>query len=679
MFRKTISAILTMIIALSISGATQVFGTTAYAAQYDSYEYSPIPGFTVFTDEELALMQNRDVSAGVNETIGETDVVSWTVSQINFDKTAFIFTGYCRNAASLEGVGPIWGACDTINGKTIVTGTSFEGKDGVCFKAFLNGEPYAGGLQISVCQSPCAGVFLNSPDQIDNDGDSTFDELKAAGSGFCFQSRGVTADEDCVFRFNFNTDFFQVDWWSTDDEGVSHTEAIEGKPFDYYPISEANIAKISRINIIISYNDLSVGDKISIGDMNALFDTEIHTEKLRAQTDAFDALEERAYTAESYSDAAVLRGRADEVFASPDSFTQSQVDSLTRALKAAIASLKPMFLIKDKSILIAGFDWDEDQLDEMAAGGLCTDNSALDADTLPPDADIAIVVVANPNAGDTDGWNRFTNAVENDGILTAIGDPFAVYDGDLTTSDGIRFWIKLDLEDGNAPPSEIRVGLGSTQDGTYYECASCTVPDGEGYIGVPWSAFKSADDKADIHGSIGSLDYISIMMKDYSGVYYLSDLHAAVWSIAPANLDQLRQCISDYKAYMETLNASEYSPRAWSRALNAIAAGEALFDTYGVTDAECEAAIKSIREAVNRLVIVNPSIKKGDADYDGEITVADALTVLRWAAGLEGYVDFYPYLRVADIDLDSKITVSDALSILRVAAKLADESSLTQE
>ena len=66
--------------------------------------------------------------------------------------------------------------------------------------------------------------------------------------------------------------------------------------------------------------------------------------------------------------------------------------------------------------------------------------------------------------------------------------------------------------------------------------------------------------------------------------------------------------------------------------------------------------------------------KKGDMDGDGEITVSDALKVLRIAAKLaEPTAEDY---LIGDIDGDGEITVSDALKVLRVAAKLADEDSL---
>ncbi|MBR5769129.1 MAG: bacterial Ig-like domain-containing protein, partial [Clostridia bacterium] len=73
-------------------------------------------------------------------------------------------------------------------------------------------------------------------------------------------------------------------------------------------------------------------------------------------------------------------------------------------------------------------------------------------------------------------------------------------------------------------------------------------------------------------------------------------------------------------------------------------------------------------------VTVTKGVKRGDADGDGEITVADALVALRIAAKLR---DSTPeLLAVCDVDGDGEITVADALKILRVAAKLTDESAL---
>ena len=65
-----------------------------------------------------------------------------------------------------------------------------------------------------------------------------------------------------------------------------------------------------------------------------------------------------------------------------------------------------------------------------------------------------------------------------------------------------------------------------------------------------------------------------------------------------------------------------------------------------------------------------PGVNKGDADGDGEITVANALIALRIAAKLAPETP--EDVAVCDTDGDGAITVADALAILRVAAKLVD-------
>jgi len=65
-----------------------------------------------------------------------------------------------------------------------------------------------------------------------------------------------------------------------------------------------------------------------------------------------------------------------------------------------------------------------------------------------------------------------------------------------------------------------------------------------------------------------------------------------------------------------------------------------------------------------------PDYMKGDFDFDGKITVADALAALRIAARMaEETADS---ILIGDIDGDDAVTVADALAILRVAAKMAD-------
>lgn len=104
-------------------------------------------------------------------------------------------------------------------------------------------------------------------------------------------------------------------------------------------------------------------------------------------------------------------------------------------------------------------------------------------------------------------------------------------------------------------------------------------------------------------------------------------------------------------------------------------------DVYGhkwgkwntVKDATC--STPGIEE---RVCLLNPAHKEtrevpmgipGDMDSDEDITVADALMVLRIAAKLAD--ETKESLDIGDMDGDKRITVADALAILRIAAKLA--------
>ena len=69
---------------------------------------------------------------------------------------------------------------------------------------------------------------------------------------------------------------------------------------------------------------------------------------------------------------------------------------------------------------------------------------------------------------------------------------------------------------------------------------------------------------------------------------------------------------------------------------------------------------------------ITANILPGDADGNGEVTVADALVSLRAAVGLTEATP--ELLAVCDVDGDGEITVSDALRILRAAAGLVDRA-----
>lgn len=87
---------------------------------------------------------------------------------------------------------------------------------------------------------------------------------------------------------------------------------------------------------------------------------------------------------------------------------------------------------------------------------------------------------------------------------------------------------------------------------------------------------------------------------------------------------------------------------------------------FTITDGRTEVTVN--------FTIVETAYMKGDFDFDGEISVNDALRALRIAAKLAEETP--EAIAIGDVDGDGEISVNDALMILRVAAKLADQSSL---
>ena len=114
------------------------------------------------------------------------------------------------------------------------------------------------------------------------------------------------------------------------------------------------------------------------------------------------------------------------------------------------------------------------------------------------------------------------------------------------------------------------------------------------------------------------------------------------------------------------------APKAsWKTATSATLDGvEYVKDTDITTVGEHTLVVTNDNVVVTiNFTVVDTSFTPGDMDGDGEITVADALNVLRIAAKLAEETP--EALRIGDMDGDGEITVSDALRVLRIAAKLA--------
>ena len=117
---------------------------------------------------------------------------------------------------------------------------------------------------------------------------------------------------------------------------------------------------------------------------------------------------------------------------------------------------------------------------------------------------------------------------------------------------------------------------------------------------------------------------------------------------------------------------AEGAPKAsWKKATSATLDGEEYVKDTEITSVGEHTLVVTNDNVVVTIVftVTDSSFIAGDMDGDKEITVADALSVLRIAAKLaEETADA---LRIGDMDRDGEITVADALAVLRIAAKLA--------
>ncbi|MBO4934838.1 MAG: family 16 glycosylhydrolase [Clostridia bacterium] len=111
-----------------------------------------------------------------------------------------------------------------------------------------------------------------------------------------------------------------------------------------------------------------------------------------------------------------------------------------------------------------------------------------------------------------------------------------------------------------------------------------------------------------------------------------------------------------------------YTPESYAPYAAALKNAHAVRANRYSSQSDIDSAAAAVSAAAEGLVELD--YMKGDFDFDGEITVSDALAALRIAAKL---ADETPEsVLIGDIDGDGHVTVSDALAILRVAAKLAD-------
>ena len=84
-----------------------------------------------------------------------------------------------------------------------------------------------------------------------------------------------------------------------------------------------------------------------------------------------------------------------------------------------------------------------------------------------------------------------------------------------------------------------------------------------------------------------------------------------------------------------------------------------------------------VAETINNDGVKPPEkpLQRGDVDFDGAITSADARLALRRSVGLEAYEEGSKAFIACDVDYDGKVSAADARLILRASVGLEDPES----
>jgi len=621
--KRTLAMLLAVMFVMTGFGLTTVFsGLIAGAEFYDYFIYTQITGFHDFTNEELSKFVSVHSSKPVNGTVGDMPVIQWELTSPNEWGTYELSMMYGRNLnpgnhndSSKETLSVVDSALDTVNGKTVMGDLTFKGQNGISFWVGQNGQNYGGRVIIYVKQAPCSGPFFTGALDAQDPEGSTAEEIQEAGMGFSYESIARTPDEDGYVHFDFKTDFRQVDWWSVDDEGISRSvyDDVDGDGVangsDYlWPIPKSKYPYISAFMFKIM--EANPGDVISVGNVNMYRDSRIYIDELDEVLMNFEALNPEEYTEESYTEATDAYMAAYEIYvdeALETKYVQEDLDDAVAALKAAIAKLKPMFQKHSDTVTINGFEgFTDDDIEAINDGGVSIDAAMLTDEFLPSTAGIdqSICVIGGATSGAPYyGWSNFQTAkYDDDGeTIIPVGNVFGAEN--LDEAAGIRFWFKPD-EDYDPLPTSIIIGVGNSSSGAYFETEDgiTKLPNGEGYIYVPWANLIDFNGEFEIYDEISGLDYISIKIFDCAQrVYYISDLHAFDWSLQPADFDEMDAEIINATAYLATLNKNDWSIRSWQRVEQAIEAARALHEEYGTTQDAVNDAIAAINSAIQRL------------------------------------------------------------------------------
>jgi len=593
--KKTVSFLLAVIFSLTAFGGMSIFSGVmgAGAEFYDYFNYVSIPAFDAFTPDGIKGQVNyySDFVGFTDDVLPEGDVVDhvatfkathvseWNDAIIRSFKKRSTPEGNTDHSAN-------WSANGYIDDKDIFgdTGLTFEGASGITFWLTVDGEVFNNKITFMLHQVPARGPYYTVSD------DTGEQDMMDMPEGAVYAAKKY-ADQDGYYYFDFKTDFCQEDWWSVDDDGINQWQ--KGNT----PIPKSKLPILNGFQIVCQNTHANA--IIRVGDFRICYDSRVHLDELDEYISIFDSLDPESYTEESFEQASEAYLAAYEVYLDPQS--QMQVDNAVTSLRRAIAALKPLFHAKDKNVTLAGFEvWDEAELDQTSEIGL--DTAVISTEIAPANKEQSVMIMANATAeAPTYGYSWFTNGSEEG----AIDNPFALAEGSspLSETSGIRFWLKWDESFENIPEFG-KIGVGSSTSGVYFECedSSVKLPESEGYVGIPWSAFYDINGEYEIYDYIDELDYISIYIFEATGIYYIADLHAFVWDISSADFEPLERKINDTYSYMATLNENDWYYQSWERVEAAIVNAEALVGKYGATEEEVQAAIDAIDAMVAKLM-----------------------------------------------------------------------------
>ena len=605
--KKSLAVLLTACMLLAVVCSLGSVSIIASAAHPDYYEFVEMPGFCVWTDDELATLRRVYTAAPVHSTDnlpeGVDDAVKFTVTSV--DKqwgSATITSGgeflNIENATNDIRDGLSWGAMTLPGGKSIVGDKNFVDSDGICFWVGGAGGRYEGKMKIQLFVAECKGPYYDKNKGTDDGGHY----LDDAPVGYLYESSTKGTDADGYIFFDFNEDFRQVDWWSTDDDGIIQS---------VYHTNDANVKPIpekvreTMNGLAICFTSVPVGTQIYIADVKGYKDTRVFVDVLDDAISRFDSLNPEAYTEASYTAATEVYLDAVDMIGSGDEFTQKEIDSAARRLNAVIDGLDPMFPAKSATE-IGGFEvWDDDDLMDMMDGGLFTDVAYFEEGE---DGNEIVIISTASNSAPDYGWSRFISALDADGSYEAVKNPFGA---DLSGTAGLSFYIKYD---GTYQPSDIQLGVGVTG-GPYFIAGSPDVifpeaPAREGLVSVAWSAFYDEEDEEDIYDWLDQLDFFELSLPDsMQEQFRISGLYAFEWAINDADFTPSNEAAEAAQGELETLGEKNYYPAGWEAYVAAINNAMMLPGLYAADESDVEVAVNRINSTRNALVPI------GSADY----------------------------------------------------------------